>query len=242
VTGTKSWTPRLLIALLQVAVMAAVVVAVTSSGGKPASVRELLPSQPRGERVAPPPARKPAAAPAASAATPQTTLAVRGRTHGRRHRAGHVAAAPAAAPARPRPRLSRQEFIRRADTICSRTHAQLGDIGRRLGALVAAVVSKRLSRAGYYVRSAPLVRRSSALALGAVAELTTLPRPSDPRVGRYLALSGAQGRLLGAQAAALERRDAAAVSRLNGQLLAPEVQIRRLARAYGFHVCGGAGA
>jgi hypothetical protein len=54
-----------------------------------------------------------------------------------------------------------------------------------------------------------------------------------------VSLADSQVRVLAQQAAALRHRDTRAVARLNAQLVSVGRREQRLARTYGFRVCGG---
>jgi hypothetical protein len=150
-------------------------------------------------------------------------------------RATRVAAAAATA--------DRSEFVRRADVICRRTHAQIGAVGRRLVALVERVRHKSVGIREYYRRSADLTHASARIALRSVTRLRSLPRPArDRRLAAYLASSANQAHLLEDQAGALRSGAVRRVAAINRQLAQAASRSHAIVRGYGFKSCaGGAG-
>jgi hypothetical protein len=135
---------------------------------------------------------------------------------------------------------SRPTFIRNADRVCRRAHSQLGQLGRQARALIVdSARHRQLSSPHYYDGVAHFTQSSANVAARAVVDLRALARPRDRRVETFLSLAESQVRVLALEAAALRHRDNRAVGQLNAQLVSTGRHEQRLARTYGFRVCGG---
>jgi hypothetical protein len=123
--------------------------------------------------------------------------------------------------------------------VCRRAHGQLIDLGRQTRDAVVAVKQRRLSTAGYYARTASLTQQTAAVARTALSHLRELPRPRDARLTAYFALATAETRLLDVEASALRGHRLQTVRQLSAGLARLGARVRKQAKRYGFHVCGG---
>lgn len=130
-------------------------------------------------------------------------------------------------------------FVRNADRVCRAAHHRLVSLGRQLFGLAVAASRKRLSLSDYFAQAAALTATSGRVAGRAIVDLRALPRPADRRIEQYLALSAMEAGLVGMEADALRRHDRQRVHRLDVQVRGLVARSHSLARAVGFHSCGG---
>jgi hypothetical protein len=139
------------------------------------------------------------------------------------------------------PAKTRAELIDRGNRLCRAAQKRIRPVGMQLRQIIKGVRRGRISRSEYYVRTAKLTERTTAMVTAALSQLKALGRPPGRRhaLDRYIAAAERHERLSGEIATALRRRDLRRLGPLNAQWLRQTQLAHVAARAYGFKVCGG---
>ena len=135
-----------------------------------------------------------------------------------------------------RDRPTRAQFIAGTDRVCATSNRRTRDLNRQLARAAAAARDDRdLLR-----RFAPILERGyGRVRDNAIAFRTAEPPAADAaRIEAIRRLYDRQAEFVSKLAAAARRSDARAFARLSDEQRAVTIRARRLARAFGFKVCG----